>query len=436
MYQYSLSDGSQTLAVIHRELSTPWLTALQSQGYRLLRLANAGGLAKATGTAMVLLGDPGGGIQAALEMARTIRLAQPCLPLILIADESSEDNAIAALKIGVNDYLKRPFFSSSVLDSVARFLSKPVVKDESGVVGTAPVMQNAIEYAGRVAQTNSTVLITGETGTGKELFAELIHRGSARNGKPYIAINCAAIPDSLLESELFGRERGAYTGADTSYEGKLKLAEGGTVLFDEIGDLTPFGQAKLLRVLECRKAQRLGSAKEISLDIRILAATNRDLSAMVESGQFRRDLFYRLNVTRLELPTLRERREDIPKILAHFAQSFGEESRRPFPGFTPCALRALTQFEWPGNVRQLRNVVEELFVHLPDRPIELSDLPPEIGRSLSGLTRDPIDEKSRIVSALTSTRWNKKRAAQFLNCSRMTLYRKMAIYQINAGISA
>lgn len=433
----SLSSARQTLAVIHRELSAPWLSVLQSHGYRLLRLAHADGLTESTPA--LLVGDPGGGICSALEIARSVRSEHPHLPVILVADESSEESAIEALRIGVNDYLKRPFLPGALLDSVARFLSRPAPRAVSSVVGSAPAMQAAVEYAERLAQTNSTVLITGETGTGKELFAELIHKGSARCGKPYIAINCAAIPDSLLESELFGRERGAYTGADSSYEGKLKIAEGGTVLFDEIGDLTPFGQAKLLRVLECRRAQRLGSAKEISLDIRIVAATNRDLAAMVESGQFRRDLYYRLNVTRLELPALRDHREDIPKLLTHFAESFASEAHHPFPGFTPGALRALTHFEWPGNVRQLRNVVEELFVRLPNRPVELSDLPPEITRGLPGLIRDPADEKSRIVTALTTTRWNKKRAAQFLKCSRMTLYRKMAMYQIDqidASLSA
>ena len=291
-------------------------------------------------------------------------------------------------------------------------------------------MRYVSDYASQVARTNTTVLITGETGTGKELVAQMIHTMSARRQQPFLALNCAALPEGLLESELFGRERGAYTGAETSYEGKLKLADGGTVFFDEIGDLTPLGQAKLLRVLESRKAQRLGSAKEISLDLRILAATNQNLPCMVETGQFRRDLYFRLNVTRVEMPSLRTRRDDIPLLVSHFAGDFEGSFGRHFPGFAGRALKMLVNYDWPGNVRQLRNVMEELFVRLPGRPIDIDDLPAEITGRQASFSVEPADERTRIVTALTSTRWNKKRAAERLCWSRMTLYRKMAHHQI------
>jgi DNA-binding NtrC family response regulator len=383
----------------------------------------------------VVLGDIGGGIPAALELARRIRIAFPVVPILLIATESSEATAVAALRLGIDDYLKHPVSAEELLNAVVRLLGPPQTVTGNGrkIVGDTAAIRSVFAYASSLAQTKSTVLITGETGTGKDLAAELIHSLSARSHKPFVALNCAAVPDSLLESELFGRERGAYTGADTSYAGKLKLAEGGTVLFDEIGDLTPYGQAKLLRVIESRQAQRLGSATDVALDIRILAATNQDLAAMVERRQFRRDLYFRLNVTRLALPPLRERRDDVPLLLNHFAEGFAAGTGRRFPGFSSRAVRTLMEFDWPGNVRQLRNLVEELFVQLPDRPIDDEDLPPEISGRRVTAPAEPLDEKTRIVSALASTRWNKKRAAESLNWSRMTLYRKMAFHRI-AGV--
>ncbi len=436
----SAEKHSPTIALFHRDPPAPWLAALRREGYPLLRVTDPASLfqpgRQAAAPDLVMLGDPGGGTPAAIELARRIRTASATVPILLIATESSEAAVVSALRLGVNDYLKQPVSPEALLDSVVRLLGLParpaVPVGPRRIVGDTPAIRSVFAYAESVAQTKSTVLITGETGTGKDLAAELIHSLSARSRQPFIALNCAAVPDALLESELFGRERGAYTGADTSYDGKLKLAEGGTVLFDEIGDLTPYGQAKLLRVIESRQAQRLGSAKDVSLDIRILAATNQDLAGMVERRQFRRDLYFRLNVTRLELPPLRERHEDVPLLLTHFAKGFSAETGRLFPGFSSRALRALMQFDWPGNVRQLRNVVEELFVRLPNHPIDIEDLPPEISGRRAPAPAEPLDEKTRIVSALASTRWNKKRAAQSLNWSRMTLYRKMALHQIAA----
>lgn len=435
--------ANHIIALIQRNSAAEWTAEACRAGFEMKRFADPQVLFRPGGQTfgLVVLSDFGGGIWAAIEVAHKLRKTCPALPIILVAVESCEASAIAALKAGVSDYLKSPFSVEHFLSAISRLLGAPG-SSATGTTGMrrllyeSAIMRSAVSYASKVALTRSTVLITGETGTGKELAAELIHSASARSGKPFVALNCAAIPDGLLESELFGRERGAYTGADTSYEGKLKLADGGTVLFDEIGDLTAYGQAKLLRVLESRQIQRLGSAAEIPLDIRVLAATNQDLSAMVERGSFRRDLYFRLNVTRLELPPLRARREDISSLLSHFAAAFERELGLRFPGFSARALRVLTEYDWPGNVRQLRNVVEEIFVRLTDHTVDVDDLPLEISGNIPRFVTENHDEKTKILSALSSTRWNKKRAAERLCWSRMTLYRKMALHQIAAAQQA
>ncbi len=356
--------------------------------------------------AVIVLSDSKGGTWAAIESACKLKRMLPAAPIVLIATDSSEATAIAALRAGVNDYLKSPVTSAQLLGAIDRCL-RPISETAAGAsgvrrfVGESVAIRSVLAYASKVAATNSNVLLTGETGTGKDFTAEFIHSVSARKTKPFVALNCAAIPDNLLESELFGRERGAYTGADQAYEGRLKQADGGTVLLDEISELSATGQAKLLRVLESRRIQRLGSASDVSVNIRILAATNQDLAAMVERGQFRRDLYFRLRVTRVELPPLRSRQEDIPALLTHFAETYARDLGRPFPGFSVRALRVLTEYDWPGNVRQLRNTVEELFVDLPNRPVAIDDLPAEItGRGPRLPLEGPpavADEKSRIV---------------------------------------
>ena len=428
------------IALLQSDLQVPWTAEARRAGYDVKAFQVVPSLLDQYWrfpVGLVVVSDLGGGAGAQLDAARKVRAVSPSVPILLLATDSSESCAIAALRIGINEYVKLPATADQILEAVAGLLTPTAASSSSGrnhqLVGDSPAVRSVFAYATQVAQTNSTMLITGETGTGKDLVAELIHSMSARRSCPFVALNCAAIPDSLLESELFGRERGAYTGADTAYEGKLKLADGGTVLLDEIGDLTPFGQAKLLRVVENRQAQRLGSAKEIPLNIRILAATNQDLAAMVEKGQFRRDLYFRLTVTRLELPPLRARKVDVPALLQHFAETFERTLGLRFPGFTGRALSALTEYHWPGNIRQLRNVVEELFVRLPNRPLDMDDLPADFVGPQSVPDAELVDEKTRIISALASTRWNKKRAAERLSWSRMTLYRKMAFYHIEDG---
>jgi DNA-binding NtrC family response regulator len=432
-----LPHAGPRIALVQRGSAPIWADGICKAGYDFRQFADPDLLLQSNQivkSRLVILSEFGGGVWAALEAVRKIRTVSAAVTIVVIATDSSESSAIAALKLGVNDYLRHPVTEGQVLDVVMRLITPKVASavdlDGKRIIGESGSIRSLVSYASKLAATNSSVLITGETGTGKELAAELVHVLSARCDHPLVAINCAAIPDSLLESELFGRERGAYTGADSSYEGKLKLADSGTVLFDEIGDLTPYGQAKLLRVIETRRVQRLGSAKDIPLNIRILASTNQDLPAMVERGQFRRDLYFRICVTRLELPPLRARREDVPVLLCYFAEKFGTALGLHFPGFSSRVLETLTKYDWPGNVRQLRNFVEELFVRLPGRPIDIDDLPSDITLSCPPEATEPLDERTKIISALTSTHWNKKRAAKRLSWSRMTLYRKMAQHKI------
>jgi transcriptional regulator with PAS, ATPase and Fis domain len=245
----------------------------------------------------------------------------------------------------------------------------------AGLVGESAPMARIKRYVEQLAGSDSNVLITGETGTGKELLAELIHQRSARHAKPLVRINCAALPESLLESELFGYERGAFTGAYTAYDGKLRLADGGTVFFDEIGDLSPYGQAKILRVIENKETYRLGGKRSIPLDFRVIAATNQDLERLMAENKFRKDLFFRINVARVHLPPLRERREDIPVLVDHYLQAYNARLGRQTEGPSPEAWGCLLRHEWPGNVRELKNVIEAILITRDEGPITLTDLP-------------------------------------------------------------
>jgi DNA-binding NtrC family response regulator len=307
---------------------------------------------------------------------------------------------------------------------------------------TAPIMLprsligNSLEiwklktYLRKVAMTDSHVLITGETGTGKELAAEYIHQHSTRRAKPLVTINCAALPDGLLESELFGYERGAFTGALSAYAGKLKHADGGTVLFDEIGEMSPYAQAKILRVIESKEVYPLGGRRSIPVNIRIMAATNRDLDREMANAGFRQDLYFRLNVARIKLPPLRERKEDIPLLIDHFAQKFGAEFGRQIEGFTEEALELLKTSDWPGNIRELMNLIERIFIDPPAGKINVGDLPDSMQFPKPSRQNAIHEERELLLSALCQTNWNKSQAAERLHWSRMTLYRKMAKYHI------
>jgi DNA-binding NtrC family response regulator len=307
---------------------------------------------------------------------------------------------------------------------------------EQPMIGESPSIGSVKAYLLKVASTDSNVLITGESGTGKELVAELIHRHSPRRQKPLVCLNCAALPDSLLESELFGFEQGAFTGAHSRNTGKLQHADGGTVFFDEVGDMSPYAQAKVLRLLESKQLQRLGANQSVSLNIRVVAATNQDLEARMAEGKFRRDLYFRLNVARIHLPPLRERIEDLPLLLEHYLREFNNRSGTRVEGFAQEVLEELLSYDWPGNIRELKNLVEATFINLDtDNPassqrISLGDLPEPFRSRLTDREADPQGERDRLLTALLSTRWNKSKAAQKLQWSRMTLYRKLAKYDL------
>lgn len=298
------------------------------------------------------------------------------------------------------------------------------------MVGESNPMQEISGFIQKVAATDSTVLITGETGTGKELVASLIHEKSRRRAKPFVCVNCAAMPDTLVESEMFGYERGAFTGAFSSHPGRFEAANGGTVFLDEISDMTPFAQAKMLRAIESKEMYRLGGRKVIPLDVRVTAATNKDPEELISEGKFREDLYYRLNIARIHLPPLRERKEDMERLIAHGIEKLNRKYGRKIQGLSHEAMESLMRYDWPGNVRELMNLLEATFINLPHKEIAFADLPKLFQQKLKEMENAPQDERKQILSALLETKWNKAEAARKLRWSRMTLYRKMTKYKI------
>jgi transcriptional regulator with PAS, ATPase and Fis domain len=287
------------------------------------------------------------------------------------------------------------------------------------------------EYIRKVARSDVNVLITGETGTGKERVAESIHNERARRDLPFICINCAAIPDTLIESELFGFERGAFTGAREGYPGKFRLAGEGTVFLDEIGDMSLSAQAKVLRVIETRQVFPLGARHVVSINARFIAAINQDLELLIAENKFRRDLYYRLNVARILLLPLNERKEDIPELLTHYLNQFNQRYSCHVERPTEELLRCLLNYTWPGNIRELRNFVEAVFIDPPSGRLSLENLPQSFRQIFGRYIQDCVPERERLISALSQTNWNKSQAAGLLNWSRMSIYRKLAKYKIN-----
>jgi two-component system response regulator HydG/two-component system response regulator AtoC len=365
-----------------------------------------------------------------MRLARAIRSFSEAAHLIILAVNGSEDLAVEALRLRAEDYIKLPFefaeVERAVMRCLGRFRRQPGALD--GIAGESGAIQGIREYIGKIARTDSNVLITGETGTGKEKVAEAIHRKSRRTSGPFICVNCAAIPDALLESELFGYERGAFTGATGPREGKLKQAHHGTVFFDEIGDMSLGAQTKILRAIESREIYPLGSTRAVALDVRVIAATNRDLCAMMREDRFRSDLYFRLNVGRVHLPPLRDRISDLPLIVESFLPNFNRVFGCRVQSVKGGVLRDLMGYSWPGNIRELRNVIEIMFVHLPDGATTLASLPEQIASAL--LDTVTPSERERVIAALTATEWNISKAARKLHWSRMTLYRKLAKYDM------
>jgi len=379
----------------------------------------------------------------AIQAGMSLRRHHKKTPLIMIAPHSSEKQAIAALRAGFTDYFPTPFSHQELLRSIQENLPLAIEKlwepqpsplSHEGykwsIVGESLPMKKIKTAILKAAKTEANVLITGETGTGKDRAAEMIHQHSHRQNKPLVCINCAALPDSLIESELFGFERGAFTGAHWTYEGKLKQADFGTAYLDEIGEMSPQAQAKILRALESKEIFRVGGKKSITLNVRLIASSNRNLEDMVDQGVFRKDLYFRINVVRIHLPPLRDRKEDIPLLVNFFLQDLNQRYLREVKDLTYEAVDFLLDYDWPGNVRELKNLLEACYMNLDSCKISLLDFPEPFRRRLKELQKLPRGEKEQLLSALLSTNWNKRRAAEKLQWSRMTLYRKMEKFHI------
>lgn len=358
-------------------------------------------------------------------------------PLVVVACDSSEAFAVAALRAGANEYLTEPLDVSSLNQSITQLVpdtqSTAPVADVSltggdVLVGASPAMQALRMHIRRVAATECNVLITGETGTGKELVAQLVHRNSKRSSHPMICVNCAAIPDSLLESELFGYERGAFTGANTTNQGKLMTANKGTIFFDEIGDMSSTAQAKILRAIEAKEVQRLGATRKYETDVRILAATHHNLDELANVDAFRRDLYFRLNVGRIHLPSLRERKNDIPGLAERMVLELNQKLARQVEAPDAKAIRVLMEHNWPGNVRELKNVMERTFINRESGRINQEDLAAVLHAGGYGVNTPQADDAQTLRDALQTCNGNKSKTAERLNCSRMTVYRKIAKY--------
>jgi DNA-binding NtrC family response regulator len=376
-----------------------------------------------------LTGDRSGKGAAAV---RRLREIQPDAVVIAVAVSHTAAITQQAVRLRIDDFYLLPGELAELQAAVAARVSgkeTPTKRAPSNaLLGRSAVMEGLRKYINRVALTDSSVLVTGETGTGKELVAETLHRQGARHAAPFVSVNSAALPDSLFESEMFGYERGAFTGAHARHAGKLRQANRGTIFFDEIGDIGANAQAKLLRALETREVLPLGGARPASVDVRVIAATNRDLESMTRSGAFRADLFYRLNVVRVELPPLREHVEDISDLVRHFVGVFNEQFGRR-ARFDEDAIRALESHDYPGNVRELRNIVESSFVNSTSDVIGRSDLPQRL--SGAAQARSLAGGREELLHTLTVTRWNITQAASQLRCSRMTIYRKLAEFKLS-----
>ena len=394
------------------------------------------------------------GISEGLAIVRAARELERAIPVVVITASNSRDVAVEAVRHGAYGFFQKPLDQTEVLHVVnqaARMhrleLENVRLREELPssrgfvhLLGGSQSLERIIRQARAVAVTSATVLLIGENGTGKEMLARAIHEASLRALEPFIGVSCAALPESLIESELFGHEKGAFTSATFSRKGRFELADRGTLFLDEVGELTPNVQVKLLRVLQERSFERVGGTKTLNVDIRLIAASNRDLEGEVEAGRFRRDLFYRLNVVPLVIPPLRTRREDIPILAAHFAAKFADRHGRDKPHLDQCLLEALEEYDWPGNVRELENLMERLVVLSTSSQLSTEFLPE---RMLRVLPETNVDDESTLEGAVTATRrrvisnalesvgGNKVAAAKRLGISRSYLHRLINELEIN-----
>jgi len=387
--------------------------------------------------------------KSGMQLLNEFKATDPDLPVILISAFGTIDLAVNALKSGAYDFIPKPFSVDELKNKVALALKMKlmtVVDDRTedsfyGLIGTSAMMQKVFEKISQVAKVDSPVLITGESGTGKELVARAIHAESSRRRRHFLAVNCGALTDTLLESELFGHEKGAFTGAIRQHAGIFEQADGGTILLDEIGEISVAMQVKLLRVIQRQVFQRVGGANEVTTDVRVIAATNKDLKTAIKDKTFREDLFFRLNVLPLRLPPLRERSGDIKDLIDHIVHKKCAELGREVPAFDDHALEMLENYPWPGNIRELENFLERLLIFSKDARIEPTaiclDEPDETFSTVSGKLTDVLEETEilMIKRALQETGGIKQRAARLLGIKTSTLYYKMDKYDIAAGES-
>ena len=430
---------------------------LRREGYDVVTAANGaealGGMSANIHTVITDLKMPG---LDGMGLLKRLSIDYPDVPVVMITAHGSVENAVEAVKLGAFDYLEKPFEQEQIRQVVAKAIStyalsrkdaRPEEPSERGrfrLVGQSPAIRQIYAVVEKVANTPSTVLISGESGTGKELIARALHENSNRHAGPFIKINCAAIPKTLMESELFGYDKGAFTGAVGAKPGRFELAHGGTLFLDEIGEIPIEMQVKLLRVLQESEFERVGGIKTIKVDVRLVTATNRDLLEEIGAGNFREDLFYRLNVVPIQIPPLRERREDIPLLADHFIAKFNERLKKQIVAISPEAVEQLVAYNWPGNIRELENLMERTILFCEGPEIRVSDLPPEIvgaaapaatteegPRPAAGSLKEAVRaetervERELIQRALDATGGNVTQAARKLKISRKSLQTKM-----------
>jgi two-component system nitrogen regulation response regulator NtrX len=394
-----------------------------------------------------------------LETLTRIRDYQPDQLVIMMSGHGTIETAVKATKLGALDFIEKPLSLEKLLVSIQNALKlnrlveenrelKAKLAKEHEMIGNSPAIIELKKQIEIVAPTSGWALITGENGTGKELVARAIHTMSQRSGKPFVEVNCAAIPEDLIESELFGHEKGSFTGATAQRRGKFDLANEGTLFLDEIGDMSLKTQAKVLRILQERKFERVGGSRTIEVDVRVIAATNKDLPAQIASGQFREDLYYRLNVIPFHVPPLRERHQDIPSLANHFLVFFCRKEGREIKDLDEGAMAALTSYSWPGNVRELKNLIERLVIMVPTRTITRAQLPASINLQPQAIAEQPTEfdtgtitadtfreareefEKEFLLRKLEENDWNVSKTAEAIEMERSNLHRKIKSYGI------
>jgi two-component system nitrogen regulation response regulator NtrX len=389
-----------------------------------------------------------------LEVLQRIKTVNETVPVVMISGHATVTTAVEATKLGAFDFIEKPLASERVLVTIRNALDRSRLADENRslkrvvearhqIVGDSPQLKKVMDAIRRAAPTNATVLITGESGVGKELVARAIHRNSLRSRERFVQVNCAAIPDDLIESELFGHEKGSFTGATEKQIGKFEQADKGTIFLDEVGDMSLKTQAKVLRVLQEGEVERLGSARTIKVDVRVIAATNKNLEDEIGKGTFREDLYFRLAVIPIYVPPLRERPEDIPLLVRHFADLFARENNFRPKRVTPAAMDLLQRHRWKGNIRELRNTVERLIIMTPTDALDVADLPeavrvdgsakgPDNESVRAGTLREhkELSERAFLVQKLRETGWNISKTAELIDTPRSNLYKKLEQYNI------